>query len=386
MNYSGKHQPPPRQTLIYGKPIRAALDDALTSLAATRVALVSSSSLMVSSGPGGLASQVQQALGKRYLATITGPGAHTPRRDVIRIAASLHDSGADAVVALGGGSVCDGVKAARLCLGNNVTQAADMDRLRMGLGKPVQAPSLGFVMIPTTLSAAEFSPFAGVVDERVPRKEGYTHEHLTPSTVVLDATMTQATPARLWFSTAIRAIDHAVEALCSRNPSPYSDAMSLQALRLLGPALRRLAESTNDLDARLQCQIGAWLSIQGFVCGVEFGVSHGIGHALGGTAGMPHGETSCVMLPHALHFNAPVNAARQALLSETMGRPGIAAGDVIGDLVAALGMPTRLRDAGVSREILQKVADEASVDHCTKTNPRPIESVDQILELLEQAW
>ena len=186
-----------------------------------------------------------------------------------------------------------------------------MDRLRMGLGKPVQAPSLGFVMIPTTLSAAEFSPFAGVVDERLPRKEGYTHEHLTPSTVVLDATMTQATPARLWFS---------------------------------------------------------------------------IGHALGGTAGMPHGETSCVMLPHALHFNAPVNAARQALLSETMGRPGIAAGDVMGDLVAALGMPTRLRDAGVSREILKKVADEALVDHCTKTNPRPIESVDQILGLLEQAW
>ena len=387
MNYSGQHRPPPRQTVIYGKPIREALDEALTPLAVTKVALVSSDSLMAS---GGLASQVLQALGPRYVATIAGPAAHAPRADVIRIAASLRANGADTVVVLGGGSACDAVKAALLCISNNVTEAADMDRLRMGtgmgMGNPVQAPNLGFVMIPTTLSAAEFSPFAGVNDERVPRKEGYTHEHLVPSHVVLDATMTRATPNQLWFSTAIRAIDHAVEAWCSNNSTPYSDAMSLHALRLLGPALQRLAKSSDDLDARLQCQIGAWLSIQGFVAGVAFGASHGIGHALGGTAGMPHGETSCVMLPHVLRFNASVNAARQASLSEAMGRPGVAASDVVGELVAALGMPTRLRDAGVSHDILPKVADEAIHDMFVKTNPRTIDSADQILELLEQAW
>ena len=220
----------------------------------------------------------------------------------------------------------------------------------------------------------------------MPRKEGYTHERLVPSHVVLDATMTQATPDRLWFSTAIRAIDHAVEAWCSVNPTPYSDAMSLHALRLLGPALQRLAKSSDDLDARLQCQIGAWLSIQGFVAGVAFGASHGIGHALGGTAGMPHGETSCVMLPHVLRFNTSVNGARQASLSEAMGRPGIATAEVVSELVAALGMPTSLRDAGVVRDMLQKVADEAMHDMFIKTNPRPIDSTDQILELLEQAW
>ena len=74
--------------------------------------------------------------------------------------------------------------------------------------------------------------------------------------------------------------------------------------------------------------------------GVPKGASHGIGHVLGGTAHVPHGYTSCVMLPHVLRFNAPVNADRQALVSEALGRPGEPAADVVAALIAGLGLPT----------------------------------------------
>ena len=83
--------------------------------------------------------------------------------------------------------------------------------------------------------------------------------------------------------------------------------------------------------------------------GVTKGASHGIGHVLGGTADVPHGYTSCVMLPHVLRFNAPVNAERQAWVSEALGRPGVPAADAVAALIAGLGLPGTLRDVGVGR-------------------------------------
>ena len=97
------------------------------------------------------------------------------------------------------------------------------------------------------------------------------------------------------------------------NAQPLSDGTSLHALRLLGRGLRAVKADPADLEARLDCQLGAWMSMIGSQNGVQKGASHGIGHVLGGTAGVPHGYTSCVMLPHVLRFNEPVNAERQAL-------------------------------------------------------------------------
>src|SRR6266436_931966 len=85
---------------------------------------------------------------------------------------------------------------------------------------------------------------------------------------------------RRWLSTGIRAVDHGVEDLCSVNGTPLSDATSLHALRLLAPGLRRSKQDAADLAARLNCLVGAWLSIVGSQSGVDKGASHGIGHVL----------------------------------------------------------------------------------------------------------
>jgi maleylacetate reductase len=220
----------------------------------------------------------------------------------------------------------------------------------------------------------------------VHRKESFAHPLMMPQAVILDPAVTTHTPEWLFLSTGIRAVDHAVEDLCSINPTPFSDGMSLQALRLLSSGLPAVKADQADLDARLNCQLGAWMSIMGSQNGVSKGASHGIGHVLGGTAGVPHGYTSCVMLPHVLRFNEPVNAARQAWVSEAMGRPNERAGDVVAALIAALGLPGTLRDVGVKADQLDLIAAGSMHDRWVHTNPRKIDGPAAVRTLLDAAW
>jgi len=137
----------------------------------------------------------------------------------------------------------------------------------------------------------------------------------------------------------VRAIDHAVEDLCSSSSKPFSDGASFHALRLLGRGLPAVKADPRNLEARLDCQLGSWMSMIGSNAGVTKGASHGIGHVLGGTAGVPHGYTSCVMLPHVLRFNYPVTVERQQLVSEALGQPGERAADALAALIVELGLP-----------------------------------------------
>ena len=375
-----------QQTVAFGVPIAEALVEAARRLSMRRVVVVTTNSL---SGPGGLAEAVVKVLGSKVQSVVSGIHPHTPRKDVIRVAKAL--DGIDGVVTLGGGSVCDSVKAARLCLANGISDPVGMDRLRPYHNRnsepdETRSPTLPFIAVPTTLSAGEFSSAAGVTDERGPLKQVFVYPHLSPDIVILDPEMTAQTPNRLFFSTGLRAVDHAVETWCSINPTPLSDAYSLHAARLLITSLRRVLGVPADMGARLDCMKGAWLSILGAAAGVKAGASHGMGHALGGTAGMPHGETSCVMLPHILRYNASVNGNRQAVLAWAVGSPDMMLADIVANLVAALGLPVRLRDAGVTESQIGDVATAALHDPLLASNPRPIASLDVVLELLKQAW
>ncbi len=377
----GRYTPPPAQQVVYGQPVATALGAELESRGARRVVFVTNTSL---AAPGRLGDGVRAALGTALVGELTGIAAHSPRSDVIRLAAALRAHDADLVVALGGGSVCDAVKAATLCLANDIEREQDIDALAPG--REMRAPTLPWIAVPTTLSAGEFTAFAGVTDERVPRKEVLYQPGMAPPVVVLDAAMTTATPPRLWFGTGIRAVDHAVETYCSINVTPMAEALALHALSLLPRALARVAAAPDDLAARLDCQVGAWLSVQGVAAGVDLGASHGIGHVLGGTAGMPHGETSCVMLPHVLRYNHAVNGARQAALAAAMGDTATPLAEQVAALVASLALPARLRDAEGPKSLLPTIAEESLLDLWVKTNPRPLDSAAAVLPLLEAAW
>jgi maleylacetate reductase len=115
------------------------------------------------------------------------------------------------------------------------------------------------------------------------------------------------------------------------------------------------------------------------------GASHAIGHVLGGSCGVPHGYTSCVMLPHVLRYNRSVNAGRQRLVAEALGHPGEDAADVLESFIAGLGLPHRLADVGVSAEQFPSIATTAMHDKWLHANPVKITSPEQVLKILEAA-
>jgi alcohol dehydrogenase class IV len=197
--------------------------------------------------------------------------------------------------------------------------------------------------------------------------------------------ITVSTPPAVWLSTGIRELDHAIETLCSTSPNPYADSLSLEAIRRLGTALRACHADPLDQDARLEAQFGVWLACVG-LNRVPWGASHGVGHQLGAVTGISHGYCSCILLPQVLNFNATINADRQALVAEALGKPGRTAAEAVGELVAALGLPTALRGAGVSRESLTVIAETSLQIPFVSQNPRKIRGLGDILEILEAAY
>jgi maleylacetate reductase len=391
---AGTYRYPNMDRVLYGRGYEAAVAEEVARLGVERVVVIAGGTL---SRETDLVARLVAALGPRHAGTWTRIGAHTPRIDVVAAAQAARDVRADLLVTLGGGSVTDAAKMVGMCLANGIETPRELDRLRATTApdgtttRPRTLPGIRTVSTPTTLSAGEFTSFAGCTDTEPadggpPRKESFASSTMIPVSVILDPAVTLPTPLWLWLSTGIRAVDHAVEDLCSANSQPMSDATSLHALRLLGRGLRACNADPNDLAARLDCQLGAWLSIVGSQTGVTKGASHGIGHVLGGTAGVPHGYTSCVMLPHVLRFNKPVNAARQALVAEALGLPGGEAADAVAALIADLGLPRTLRDVGVRADQLDVIAEGSMHDRMVHTNPRRIEGPAVVRQLLDAAW
>jgi maleylacetate reductase len=299
---------------------------------------------------------------------------------------------ADCIVTFGGGSCTDAGKMVQLCLSNDIRVLDDFDRIRTRVETDgtrhvpvVAAPGVRQIAIPTTLSAGEFNPSSGCVDTRLKVKHNFRHPLMVPRVTIFDPAPTVHTPLWVWLSSGVRAIDHATEGLCSQFSTALGDPSYVQALQLLGSGLRRVKRDPGDLEARLDCQLGIWLSMAGRQGGAQMGASHAIGHVLGGSCGVPHGYTSCVTLPHVLRYNRPVNAERQRSVAEALGCPGEDAADVVAALVAELGLPSQLSEVGVGPEQFQMIAEHVMHDSWLHANPRKIHSQEQVLEILRAA-
>jgi maleylacetate reductase len=387
---SGVYRFPAMDSVIFGKPFAEALAEEVDRVEARAVFILASGTLARETDT---VDRLRRMLGNRLAGVCARIGAHTPRTDVVAAANAAREAGADLLVTLGGGSVTDAAKMVGLCLGNGITEPSQLDDYRAQIAadgtarRPkVAAPSVRSITIPTTLSAGEYTASAGCTDTARHVKESYSHPLMMPRTVILDPAASVHTPEWLFLSTGIRAVDHAVEDICSINGQPIAEGASFHALHLLGKSLPAVKADPADLEARLDCQIGAWMSMVGSQTGVSKGASHGIGHVLGGTAGVPHGYTSCVMLPHVLRFNHPVNADKQARVSEALGRPDEPAAEVVAALISDLRLPTRLRDVGVEPEQLNLIAEGSMHDRWVHTNPRKIDRPAVVRTLLDAAW
>ena len=379
----------------FGVTAAEALQQEIAQRASERVVIVTSRTLNRTTS---VVTNLAQQLGDRVVGIFDECVEHTPRNSVIALAAVLRDARADLVVSLGGGTVIDSVKIALLCLAQGIDHADALDQwhLKVNPDGTLHVPIVGTppcrqIAIPTTLSGAEFSDLGGATDTRTGIKHGFTGGFIGPVAVILDPAMTLHTPERLWLSTGIRAVDHAVEAICARNAQPFLDALGLRALKQLTGSLKRLDSEAIDpsrpesLQGRLDCQIGAWLAAMS-IRRADYGASHGLGHALGADAGVPHGITSCVLLPTVMRYNADVCADALNEISAALGHPDQPAADLIEALIRRLGLPTRISELGVGRERLAIIAEKAMGNPFVRSNPRPIQTPAETLEILERAW
>lgn len=389
MGAAGEIQCSALEKVVFGKPAADALAEQVEALGAQRVFLIASKTL---SDQTDEIDKVRSALGDRLADVYTGMPAHTPRQAVIDAADAARNANADLLVTLGGGSVTDAGKVVLVALTHNLRDADGLEPFHVRVEKDgtvvhpeFEGPAIRSIAIPTTLSGGEFNPLGGATDLRKNLKEGYEHRDLAPHTVILDPALTRHTPDWLWFSTGVRAMDHAIETLASLQSNPYCDGLADSALRLLVDGLGRVKENPGDMEARLNCQIGMWQSMVPVVSGVPMGASHAIGHVLGGACDVLHGYTSCVMSPYVLAFNEPVNAERQKRISACFGEPDRRASELADDFIARLGMPRTLAAVNVGEDRLQEVAEKTMHDFWARTNPRPVSEAADVMQILQLA-
>jgi maleylacetate reductase len=370
--------------VVFGRPASEVIVEQMDRLGAARAFLMVSGTLNRETD---VIANIRRVLGPRCVATFDAMPAHTPRAAVIAATEQARAAQADLIVTVGGGSITDGAKAVQLCLANDITTVEDIDKIRAvrGAPPPMNAPVVRQISVPTTIAGGEFTATAGVTNERTKVKEALRHRLIMPRAVILDPAIGLHTPEWLWLSTGIRAVDHCVEGICSQESQPYGDAQALKGLSLLAQALPRVKADGNDLDARMDCQLGTWLSTGPLAAGVPMGASHGIGYVLGAEFGVPHGHTSCVMLPFVMRWNKQANAERQALVSAAMGHPGKDAGDVLDNFIRGLGMPRSLREVKVGPEHFDRIAKQAMATPWVPRNPRKIDGPAQVREILELA-
>lgn len=275
-----------------------------------------------------LVRRVEEILGEKHAGTFAGMSEHTPGDAVARAAQMAR--GSDLLVSVGGGSVVDGTKA-----------------VARELGYPTH------VAVPTTLSGAEWAHRVGVTDEASGRKSGFADPKAVPPVVILDPEATLFTPEKLWLSTGIRALDHAVEGLLYGGEHPVTDVTGAEGARLLLAYLPRSREEPEDVEVRGELQVAAWLAYFGPI-NTPMGLSHALGRRIGASYGVPHGYTSCITLAPSLEVErSRVPEERWRSLEEALGGNPSAR---ISSLVERLGLPGRLRDVGVAEEDLEDIA------------------------------
>lgn len=370
------------EEVLFGVPAAEAVASQARAMGANRVFLMVSGTLNRETA---VIATVRAALGNLCAGVFDRMPAHTPRHAVIDAANQAREARADLIVTIGGGSITDGAKAVQLCLANDIRTAEALDAYRPIKGVPPEGckpPIVRQISVPTTLSAGEFSALAGVTDERTKIKELFAHPMMISRTVILDPAITVHTPEWLFLSTGIRAVDHCVEGFCSLEANPYADAQALRGLSLLTTGLARVKADPSDLQARLDCQIGSWLSMAPLASGVPMGASHGIGYVLGAVFSIPHGHTSCIMLPAVMRWNKAANADRQAQIAAAMGHPGEDAGDVLDAFIGGLGMPRSLGAVNVAADSFDRIAAQAMGTPWVPRNPRRIDGPAQVREIL----
>ncbi len=203
---------------------------------------------------------------------------------------------------------------------------------------------------------------------------------MLPRCVIYDPELSRGLPFGVTVVSAVNAIAHAAEGLYAPDANPIIDLLAEEGIRTLAAALPRLQRESDDIEARGDALVGAWLC--GTVMGnITVGLHHKLCHTLGGAFGLPHAELHTVVLPHAMAYNAPAAPRAMRKIAAALGAPTAPAG--LFDLAARHGAPGSLQAIGMRTADLDLAADLAVQN--AYPNPRPLER-GPVRELLQRAY
>ena len=322
--------------------------------------------------------ELEANLASRLAGRFAGAAQHVPEGSVAEAERAAREVGADTLIAVGGGSPIDTAKMVAL----RAVQA--------GRKAPLQ------IAVPTTLSAGEYTHAAGVTEEATRIKRLHIDTRIQPRCVVLDPEACRTTPRQLWLTTGVKALEHAVETLWWPRPHPLLATLALGAIGVLRRELVASAEP-GATAARLACQHAAWMSLFGLLNaeGARLRFSHPLGHQIGARWDIPHGVTSCIVLPAAFRFLAGRTAAAQTRIGQALGAPptcdeaeGAArAAAAVETLIASLGVPRTLSAAGARRDEIPAVAEAVAGElHALGSPDAELATPTALIDLLEGIW
>jgi alcohol dehydrogenase class IV len=304
--------------------------------------------------------------------------------------------GAEAFVAVGGGSVIDTAKMADVLL----TLGGDLVDDYSGSGT-IDGPLRPLVAVPTTAgTGSEVTSVAVIYDADSRTKLAFSAPALMPDLAVLDPELTLSLPPGLTASTAMDALTHAVEAWVSPQASPVTDALAAKAVDLILRSVERAVKGGDDLEARGGLLVASSLAGMAFSHAMV-GCVHGMAHAAGGLYGVPHGVANAILLPYGLEYNLRETHEKLAALAplapnvaaDTTGPETLPAAEAVIEVIRALtgrlhdlgALPLRLRDVGVPADGLPDIAAATVMDGTSFYNPREVVAED-ILAQLERAY
>ena len=336
------------QRIVFGIGTRARIGEEAARLGMKRALVIATPEQRAQ------AETVAREAGDVVIAVFAGAKMHTPVDVTDAAMAVVRDKAIDGTIAIGGGSTT-------------------------GLGKAIALRTgLDQIVVPTTYAGSEMTTILG---ETVGgEKKTIRDRKVLPETVIYDVELTETLPVGLSVTSGFNAIAHSVEGLYARDGNPVLSLMAEEGIRALGAAFPRIAKDPKDLDGRSDALYGAWLCGT-VLAGTEMALHHKLCHVLGGSFDLPHAETHCVILPHAVAFNAPAVPDAMARAARALGG-GDPAGKLF-DLARNAGAPTALRDIGMPQSGLDRAADLAVAN--PYWNPRPF-SRDDIRALLDDAW
>ena len=335
-------------------------------------------------GPA-LAGLDEAGIARRVFADVV---ADPPVGVVMAAVMAAQEAGVDGVLGLGGGSSLDTAKLVALL-------HSGRERLEELYGIGIaKGPRLPLILAPTTAgTGSEVTPIA-IVTTASGEKKGVVSPPLLPDWAVLDAELTLGLPPHVTAATGIDAMVHAIEAYTSaRLKNPLSDALAREALRLLSANIHTACRDGRDRDARENMLLGSALAGMAFA-NAPVAAVHALAYPIGGLFHVPHGLSNAIVLPGVVRFNAPSAQSLYAELADIVV-PGVSGSaeartaalvEALAALAPDLGLDTRLRSAGVTRNDLPRLAADAMKQtRLLVNNPRAMTEADA-LAIYEAAW